>query len=319
MPCLPALPALPACSACSACLHADLYIQDPAKCEAEVQRKLTDRKNSKRGWVYVLGSDLTKAPYNYTEEEAQAIINQQTVKGRFIDDEFFKDKTHLRQYLVRDKSNTGFVAENIQEETLTGTATMECDSAMLQALAGPDGLMQPGGIPDLPGLDHAAMASFAVENFEGTQACGKTKGGKGKKAIDPADPNAVAMPESPLQHAKAVEQEFLREAADANNFGIQISANALSSEMSEFMKDHAKKMTKFYHKLHKLVADGCDDMNIYEEKVFSDTRPMQELFRKKSDTAKALVRQIKKGAKKMAAAQASQPHMFSTFLCPRTL
>ena len=144
-------------------------MQDTQKCEAIIERKMVDRKNAKRGWVYVLHSQLTEPPYNYTPAEAEQIVNTQTAKQRYIDDEFFKDNIRLRQYLVRDKSNTGFLSENIQEESMTAQGTMGCDSAMMQALAGPDGLMQPGGLPDLPGLDAAAMASFAVENFEGVQ------------------------------------------------------------------------------------------------------------------------------------------------------
>ena len=69
---------------------------------------------------------------------------------------------------------------------------MGCDSAMLQALAGPDGLMQPGSLPDLPGLDASAMASFAVENFDGVQVNKKASKSKKGKTVNPGDPSALA-------------------------------------------------------------------------------------------------------------------------------
>ena len=96
-----------------------------------------------------------------------------------MDDEFFKDKDERRSYFVCEK--VGFTAESIQEESLTARGSIDCDSAMLQALAGPDGLMQPGGFPDVPGLSTSSMASHAVENFEGVQTHKKLKGKKPQK------------------------------------------------------------------------------------------------------------------------------------------
>ena len=61
----------------------------------------------------------------------------QTAKGRFIEDEFFSDKPEKRQFLVRQK--IGFKSEGIQEESITASGIVPCDSAMLQTLAGPDG------------------------------------------------------------------------------------------------------------------------------------------------------------------------------------
>ena len=68
-----------------------------------------------------------------------------------------------------------------------------------------------------------------------------------------------------------------------------------------------QKIIQMYHKLHELVAEGCDDMQIYHEKVFKHSRPMQEKYRQKTDTAKALVRTIKKGAKNIEDKKIAEP------------
>ena len=272
------------------------------RCEATIERKTIDRKNAKRGWTYVKADELFQKPYFYTKEEADDIIAIQTAKGRYLDDEFFKDKIDKRSYLVREK--TSFESENIQEESLTARGTMNADAAMLQCLAGPDGIMQPGGMPDIPGLSVSTMASFAVENFDGVaprKAAPKKK--SAKTTVDPGDPSAVAVTESPLQHGRALEQEYLKEASEAQQFAIQIKAYHLSSEVAEFMQEHHKRMTNLYHKLHELVAQNCEDMEEYRRKVYRFAGPRRIKYRVKVETAKALVRTIKKGAKQIAAGE----------------
>ena len=113
------------------------------------------------------------------------------------------------------------------------------------------------------------------------------------------DPSAIATASSPLLHAKAMQQEYLAEAQAAQSFAVQVSAYHLSSEIAEFMSQHNRDMTKWYHAIHELIQDDVDDQDVYEGEIYQPVLPLQEAFRKHSITAKALVTTIKKGAKKI--------------------
>ena len=98
----------------------------------------------------------------------------------------------------------------------------------------------------------------------------------------------------------------MKEASEASSFSVQIAANHLSSELAESMKEHSQSLTKMYHKLHKLVEQKVDDMAIYNEKVLDEAKTQQEAFKIKVEAARAMIRHLKKGAKKIPA-KAAEP------------
>ena len=65
---------------------------DTTVCEAKVQRNMTTRAASGRGWVYATITAMKGDPWFYTDEDIQHIVEVQTAKGRFIEDELFSDK-----------------------------------------------------------------------------------------------------------------------------------------------------------------------------------------------------------------------------------
>lgn len=162
------------CGAASSCAmrarcthHAAPTCEDCAKCEATIQRKISQEKTAARGWEYVSQTDLTKPPFRYSDKEAKEIYDAQVAKGRFLPDEFFPDdKT---KYKVLARSKVSFEDASKFSESLDATAVVAMDTDMLNALVGPDGLLQPSGRPDIAGVSESAMAAFAVENLHGIQ------------------------------------------------------------------------------------------------------------------------------------------------------
>ena len=57
--------------------------------EARIQRSMITKAASGRGWVYATITSLKGEPWFYTEEDIQHIVDTQTAKGRFIEDELF--------------------------------------------------------------------------------------------------------------------------------------------------------------------------------------------------------------------------------------
>ena len=68
------------------------------------------------------------------------------------------------------------------------------------------------------------------------------------------------------------------------------------------MHKQNKDRTQWYYTIHKLIERKVDDQDVYEKKIYQHVLPLQENYRMHSVTAKAVVADIQKGAKKITQA-----------------
>ena len=190
--------------------------EDAAKCEAVIERRSRNTTTSGREWEYVNRRQLQQAPYWYSAEEAEKIVQEQEAKGRSMPDANFPGDKSKTLVLVR--ARTSYATSSAFEETLGAEARVQMDSEMAQALLGADGILTPSGCPDVYGLSESAMAAFAVENVHGTQhgTLPKPKPKAKPKPTPGAPPPkpaaaGVVEPQQVLAHAKAMQVEFLDE------------------------------------------------------------------------------------------------------------